>query len=169
MDMDMVLDTDMDMASVMLKLNPRLMLIPTFCMEDMEVMAILDLLDMDMDMVLDTDTDMASVRLKLNPRLLLIPTFCMEDMEVTVILDMLDMDMDMVLDTDMDMASVRLKLSPRLMLIPTFCMEDMAAILDMPDIEDMLDTPMVDMPTTDKLTGPRHENGQSNHPCYLYQ
>merc|ERR1719341_2492008 len=42
-------------------------------------------------------------------------------------------------------------------------------ILDMPDIEDMLDTHMVDMPTMDKLIVPRHENGQSNHPCYLYQ
>merc|ERR1719341_514201 len=68
--------------------------------------------------------------------------------------DMLDthmLDMDMViLDT---MASVMLMPSPRLMLIPTFCMEDMAmdTILDMPDIEDMLDTHMVDMPTTDKL------------------
>merc|ERR1719430_721234 len=115
----------------------------------MEDMVILDMLDTDMDMVLDTDMDMASVRLMPNPRLLLIPIFCMEDMEDMVILDMLDTDMDMVLDTDMDMASVRLKLSPRLMLIPTFCMVDMAA--------------------TDKLTGSRHENGQSNHPCYLYQ
>merc|ERR1719341_2245400 len=135
----------------------------------MEVMAILDMLDTDMDMVLDTDMGMASVKLKPSPRLLLIPTFCMEDMEVMVILDMPDMDMDMGLDTDMDMESVRLRPSPRLRLIPTFCMEDMAAILDMPDIEDMLDTHMVDMPTTDKLTGPRHENGQSDHPCYLYQ
>merc|ERR1719458_2404382 len=81
--------------------------------------------------------------------------------------DMLDthmLDMDMViLDT---MASVMLMPSPRLMLIPTFCMEDMAmdTILDILDIEDMLDTH-----TTDKLTGHRHENGQSNHPCYLYQ
>merc|ERR1719339_790910 len=112
-------------------------------------MAILDMLDTDMDMVLDTDMGMASVRLKPSPRLLLIPTFCMEDMEVMAILDMLDTDMDMGLDTDMDMESVRLRPSPRLRLIPTFCMEDMA--------------------TTDKLTGPRHENGQSDHPYYLYQ
>merc|ERR1719341_204895 len=129
-------------------------------------MAILDMPDMDMDMALDTDMDMASVRLKLSPRLLLIPTFCME---VMVILDMPDMDMDMGLDTDLDMESVRLRPSPRLMLIPTFCMEDMAAILDILDIEDMLDTHMVDMPTTDKLTGPQHQNGQSNHLCFLYQ
>merc|ERR1719341_2423261 len=74
--------------------------------------------------------------------------------------DMLDthmLDMDMViLDT---MASVMLMLSPRLMLIPTFCMEDMAmdTILDMPGIEDMLDTHTVDMPTTDKLKTPRQD------------
>merc|ERR1712105_37717 len=122
-----------------------------------------DVLDMDM-VILDI---MASVRLRLSLRLLLIPTFCMEDMAMLdTILDMPDMldthtlDMDMViLDT---MASVMLMPSPRLMLIPTFCMEDMAmdTILDMPDIEDMLDTHMVDMPTMDKLIVPRHENGQ---------
>merc|ERR1719470_670982 len=45
------------MASVllMLSLRPRLLLIPTFCMEDMEVMVILDMLDMEdmVSMVLD--------------------------------------------------------------------------------------------------------------------
>merc|ERR1719470_321375 len=118
---------------------------------------------------------MASVllMLSLRPRLLLIPTFCMEDMEVMVILDMLDMaDMvSMVLDiAAMFMASVLLMLSLRPRLTPTFCMEDMAAILDMLDMEDMLDTHMVDMPTTDKLTEqPQHQNGQRNHPCFLYQ
>merc|ERR1719318_1385812 len=113
--------------------------------------------------------------LSLRPRLLLIPTFCMEDMEVMVILDMLDMEdmVSMVLDiAAMFMASVLLMLSlrPRLLRIPTFCMEDMAAILDMLDIEDMPDTHMVDMPTTDKRTEqPQHQNGQRNHPCFLYQ
>merc|ERR1739838_1300009 len=86
-----------------LRLSPRLLLIPTFCMLDMAVM--------DMD-PMDT---MASVRMRLSPRLLLILTFCMVDME-----DMVVMDMD-TMDT---MASVRLRLSPRLLLIPTFCMED---------------------------------------------
>merc|ERR1719341_1310268 len=89
--MDMVLDTDMVMASVKLKPSPRLLLIPTFCMEDMEVMAIQDMLDTDMDMVLDTDMDMASVRLKPNPRLLLIPIFFTEDMEVMLDTHMVDM------------------------------------------------------------------------------
>merc|ERR1740128_1122557 len=107
--------------------------------------------------------------LSLRPRLLLIPTFCMEDMEA--ISDMLDMEdmVFMVLDiAAMFMASVLLMLSlrPRLPLIPIFSMEDMEAILDMLDIEDMPDTHMVDMPTSDKLTGPQHQNGQCNHPCF---
>merc|ERR1719318_1122453 len=138
--------------------------------------AILDMLDME-DMV-STDLDiadmfMASVllMLSLRPRLLLIPTFSMEDM--AAILDMLDMEdmVSTVLDiADMFMASVLLMLILRPRLTPTFCMEDMAAILDMLDIEDMPDTHMVDMPTTDKLTEQQqHQNGQRNHPCFLYQ
>merc|ERR1711892_1224917 len=82
MDMD-IMDT---MANVKLRLSPRLLLIPTFCM-----------VVMDMD-IMDT---MASVRLRLNPSLLLIPTFCMEDMEVILdmlVLDMQDTDTLMVLD-----------------------------------------------------------------------
>merc|ERR1719452_22680 len=101
----MVLDMDMDivifMASV--RLSPKPLLTPTFCMEDM--VAILDMLDM--DMVLDMDMDivifMASVRLKPSPRLLLTPTFCMEDMAILDMLDiedMLDMDTHMVQSTD---------------------------------------------------------------------
>merc|ERR1719186_2249732 len=78
----------------------------------------------------------------------------MEDMDMPdTILDMLDMvdthtDMDM-LDT---MASVRLMLSLRPRLIPIFCMEVMP--MDMPDtlaMLDTMDTPMLDMPTMDKL------------------
>merc|ERR1719318_970443 len=117
---------------------------------------------------------MASVllMLSLRPRLLLIPTFCMEVMVILAMLDMEDM-VSMVLDiADMFMASVLLMLSlrPRLLLTPTFCMEDMEAILDMLDIEDMPDTHMVDMPTTDKLTEQQqHQNGPCNHPCFLYQ
>merc|ERR1719341_797963 len=79
--------------------------------------------------------------------------------------DMLDihmLDMDMVI-LDI-MASVMLMLSPRLLRIPTFFTEDMAmdTILDMPDIEDMLDTHMVDMPTTDKLQMPRQDPATEN-------
>merc|ERR1719318_67166 len=85
-------------------------------------------------------------------------------------LDMEDM-VSLVLDIiDMFMASVLLMLSLRPRLTLTFCMEDMAAILDTLDIEDMPDTHMVDMPTTDKRTEQQqHQNGQRNHPCFLYQ
>merc|ERR1739838_1201158 len=112
-----------------LRLSPRLLLIPTFCMADMVDMVVMDM---------DTVDTMASVKLRLSPRLLLIPTFCMAVM-----------DMDTV-DT---MASVRLRLNPRLLLIPTFCMADMAVILDMlvldmPDTDTLM---VLDMPTTDKL------------------
>merc|ERR1719480_258567 len=77
------------------------------------------------------------------------------------------LDMEVMVSTVLDiaamfMASVLLMLSLRPRLTPTFCMEDMAAILDMLDI--------VDMPTTDKLTEQQqHQNGQRNHPCFLYQ
>merc|ERR1739838_514500 len=76
-----------------LRLSPKLLLIPTFCMVDMEDIVV-DMVDMVLDMVdmdMDTMDIMASVRLRLSPRLLLIPTFCMVDM--AVILDMLDLDM----------------------------------------------------------------------------
>merc|ERR1712128_94821 len=84
------------MASVRRRLSPRLLLIPTFCMADMEDIVV-DMVDMDMD----TMDSMASVRLRLNPRLLLIPTSCMADMAVILdmlVSDMLDTDTLMVLD-----------------------------------------------------------------------
>merc|ERR1712123_387417 len=65
-------------------------------------------------------------------------------------LDMLDTHTDMdMLDT---MASVRLMLSPRPRLILSFCMEVMA--MAMPDT---MDTPMLVMPTMDKLQPPKQE------------
>merc|ERR1719466_243849 len=82
----MVLDTVGSMESVKLRLNPRLLLIPTFCMVDTMDM-VLDMLDT-MDM--DSDT-MAKDLLKPSPRLLLTPTCCTVDM----VLDMPD-------TTDMD-------------------------------------------------------------------
>merc|ERR1719186_615122 len=66
---------------------------------------------------------------------------------------MLDM-VDIHTDTDMldTMASVRLMLSLRPRLIPIFCMEDMVmAMLDTLAMLDTMDTPMLDMPTMDKL------------------
>merc|ERR1739838_1091668 len=99
MDMD-TMDT---MASVRLRLSPRLLLIPTFFMADMEDIVV-DMVDMVLDMVvmdMDTMDTMASVRLRLSPRLLLILTFCMEDVAVILgmlVSDMLDTDTLMVLD-----------------------------------------------------------------------
>merc|ERR1712179_459472 len=149
--------------------SPRLMPTPTFSMEDMvdmdwDTLAMVDTMDMDLDiLVLDTmvlDTEfMASVRLSL--RLMLTPTFCTED-TMDMVLDMGTLVLDtMVLDTEF-MESVLLMPSQK--LTPTFCMEDMD-ILDMPDT---MDIPMVDIPTMDKLF-PLISKWTANHPCFLYQ
>merc|ERR1711862_573274 len=127
------------------KLSPRLMLTPTVSMVDMVGMD-WDMVDT-MDMVLDIMV-LASVRLSL--RLMLTPTFCTED------------TMAMVLDTEF-MESALLMLSQK--LTPTFCMEDMLDTMDMPDT---MDTPMVDMPTLDKLL-PLISKWTANHPCFLFQ
>merc|ERR1711942_84479 len=152
--MDMAEDTLHILESVRLKLIPRLLLTPTFSMVDMVDMEldILAMLAATMDMVLDTMV-LASVRLSL--RLMLTPTVCTEDT--------MDMVLDtMVLDTDF-MESALLMLSQK--LTPTFCMEDMLDTMDMPDT---MDTPMVDMPTLDKLL-PLISKWTANHPCFLFQ
>merc|ERR1712243_502614 len=138
----MAYDTLRIMASVRLKLSPRLLLTPTFCTEDMEDMAMLATMDMVLDIMV-----MASVKLSL--RLMLTPTFCTED------------TMDMVLDMEFMESAL---LMPSQKPTPTFCMEDMDT-LDMPDT---MDTPMVDMPTLDKLF-PLISKWTANHPCFLYQ
>merc|ERR1712243_134795 len=97
---------------------------------------------------------MASVRLSL--RLMLTPTFCMEDTMDMV----LDMD-TLVLDTEFMESAL---LMPSQKLTPTFCMED----IDTLDMLDTMDTPMVDMPTMDKLL-PLISKWTANHPCFLYQ
>merc|ERR1719290_195795 len=101
----------------MLSLRPRLMLTPTFCMEDMDTLAMLDTMDTPMP-TMDT-TASVLLMLSLRPRLMLTPTFCMEDMDTLAIMD--------------TMESVLLMLSPRLMLILTFCMEDTMDTMDMLD------------------------------------
>merc|ERR1719341_1857178 len=94
--LDMAMDILDIMASVRLRLSLRLLLIPTFCMEDM---AMLDTI-WDMPDMLDTHMpDMDMVILDTMARLMLIPTFCMEDMAMVTILDMPDIE-DM-LDTHM--------------------------------------------------------------------
>merc|ERR1712002_420932 len=111
-----------------------------------------------MDMVLDIMV-MASVRLSL--RLMLTPTFCMEDtMDMVLDMDTLVLD-TMVLDTEFMESAL---LMPSQKLTPTFCMED----IDTLDMLDTMDTPMVDMPTMDKLL-PLISKWTANHPCFLYQ
>merc|ERR1719186_385046 len=76
---------------------------------------------------------------------------------------MLDM-VDTHTDTDMldTTASVRLMLSPRPRLIPIFCMEVMAmAMLVTLAMLDTMDTPMLDMPTMDKLQPPKQEKDRA--------
>merc|ERR1712128_81123 len=67
-------------------------------------------------------------------------------------------------DTDMldTTASVRPMLSLRPRLMPIFCMEVMA--MAMPDtlaMLDIMDTPMLDMPTMDKLQPPKQEKDRA--------
>merc|ERR1712212_1080777 len=92
------MDTPMhttESALLMLSLRPRLMLTPTFFMEDMDILGMLDM-DMDMDTPMPTMDIMASVLLMLNPKLMLTPTFSMEVMDIDT-LDMLaTMDIPMV-------------------------------------------------------------------------
>merc|ERR1719515_311650 len=109
-------------------------------------------LDMD-TLVLDTtvlDTDFMESAL-LMPSQKLIHTFCTEDtMDMVLVLD------TMVLDTEfMESALLMLSQKPT----PTFCMEDML---------DTMDTPLVDMPTLDKLL-PLISKWTANHPCFLFQ
>merc|ERR1719312_1005371 len=122
---------------------------------DWDMVAMVDTMDMVLDIMV-----MASVRLSL--RLMLTPTFCTEDTTDMV----LDMDTlvlgTMVLDTDFMESAL---LMPNQKLTPTFCMEDMLDTMDMPDT---IDTPMLDMPTLDKLF-PQISKWTANHPCFLFQ
>merc|ERR1712002_617850 len=87
----MGLDIADSMASVRLKLSPRLMPMPTCTAEDTMAAMVLAILAMD-TMGLDTADSMASVRLMPSPRLT--PTFSMVDMLDT-------MDMPDTMDTHM--------------------------------------------------------------------
>merc|ERR1719250_560315 len=114
-------------------------------------------------------SDIATMEsVKLSPRLMLM-LICTED-TMDMVLDTVDI-MDMVLDTVdiMDMVWIMdtafmesVRLIPRLMHT---CMEDMLDTLDIPDT---MDTPMVDMPTMDKLL-PRISKWTARHPCFFYQ
>merc|ERR1719232_359108 len=83
---------------LMLSLRPRLMLIPTFSMEDMDTLDTVDTMDTPMPIAMLT---LASALLMLNPRLMLTPTFSMVDMDTLDTVDTMDtpmLDMD-TLDT----------------------------------------------------------------------
>merc|ERR1719347_1775220 len=98
----------------------------------------------------------------LMPSQKLTPTFCTEDtMDMVLDMDTLVLDTT-VLDTEFMGSAL---LMPNQKLTPTFCMEDMLDTMDMPDT---MDTPMVDMPTMDKLF-PQISKWTANHPCLLYQ
>merc|ERR1712168_1592170 len=103
------------LPSVRLRLSQRLKLMLVFCMEPMDKVLVLDMLDSDMDIpVLDIldmvvmDLDMAVSAMlvlatmarglpMLSQRLMLVCT--MEDMDMVLVWDMLDLDMDIpVLD-----------------------------------------------------------------------
>merc|ERR1719250_582797 len=93
-------------------------------------------------MVLDTEFMESAL---LMPSQKLTPTFCTEDtMDMVLDMDIQVLDTT-VLDTDFMESAL---LMPSQKLTPTFCMEDMLDTMDMPDT---MDTPMVDMPTMDKL------------------
>merc|ERR1712168_878748 len=101
------------LPSVRLRLSQRLKLMLVFCMEPMDMVLVLDMLDSDMDIpVLDildmvvmdlavlamlVLATMARGLLMLSQRLMLVCT--MEDMDMVLVWDMLDLDMDIpVLD-----------------------------------------------------------------------
>merc|ERR1712115_389398 len=131
-------------------LMPSQKLTPT-CTEDTMDMV----LDMD-TLVLDTtvlDTEFMESAL-LMPSQKLTPT-CTED-TMALVLD------TTVLDTEFMESAL---LMPSQKLTPTFCMGDMLDTMDMPDT---MDTPIVDMPTMDKLL-PLISKWTANHPCFLYQ
>merc|ERR1711887_373711 len=115
------------LPSVRLRLSQRLKLMLVFCMEPMDMVPVLDMLDSDMDIpVLDMldmvvmDLDMAVLAmlvlatmarglLMLSQRLMLVCT--MADMAMVLVWDMLDLDMDIpvwdmldmvVMDSDME-------------------------------------------------------------------
>merc|ERR1719312_534809 len=88
--------------------------------------------------------------LRLSPRLMLIPTFCTEDTDMDWdILDILDTMVAPMPMLTLARDLLMLNLRPRLMLTPTFSMVDMD--MDTLDTVDTMDTPMLDMPTLDKL------------------
>merc|ERR1711997_440692 len=107
------------LPSVRLRLSQRLKLMLVFCMEPMDMVLVLDMLDLDTDIpvldmldmvVMDLATavsamlvlaTMARGLLMLSPRLMLVCT--MEDMDMVLVWDMLDLVMDILVLDMLDM------------------------------------------------------------------
>merc|ERR1719187_987379 len=92
---------DLSMARGLLMLSPRLMLIPTFSMEDITVLDMVDTMVVE-DTAMVMDLSMARGLLMLSPRLMLIPTFSMEDITVLDMEDITDLAMPVMVDTGLD-------------------------------------------------------------------
>merc|ERR1711862_281383 len=131
-----------------------------------DTLDILDTMDTPMPMLtLARDLLMLNLRLRLR---LTLPYFTAPMAMVLVTMAMLGWD---TMDTPMHTTDLLTTESVPLMLTPTFSMVDMD--MDTLDTVDTMDTPMLDMPTLDKLLSPQPypatENGQNNHQCLLLQ
>merc|ERR1739838_1130162 len=107
------------LPSVRLRLSQRLKLMLVFCMEPMDMVPVLDMLDLDMDILVLDMLDMvvtvlamavsamlvlatmARGLLMLSQRLM--PVCTMEDMDMVLVWDMLDLDMDILVLDMLDM------------------------------------------------------------------
>merc|ERR1711931_346670 len=126
------------LPSVRLRLSQRLKLMLVFCMEPMDMVPVLDMLDLDMDIpvwdmldmvVMDLDmavlamlvlATMARGLLMLSQRLMLVCT--MADMDMVLVWDMLDLDMDILVLDMLDMVVMDLD------------MEDTVLVMDEPSM-----------------------------------
>merc|ERR1719510_1946233 len=115
-----ILDTT---ARGLLTPNPRLRLIPTCCMEAMDMDMVSDMamvataMDMDLDTMVAMDILDTTARglLMPSPRLRLIPTCSMVDMDMDMVLDMaMDLAMDMAMDMVLDMADTTMASKERI-------------------------------------------------------
>merc|ERR1712183_858421 len=112
------------MARGLLMLSQRLKLMLVFCMEPMDMVPVLDMLDMvvmDLAMVVLAILVLATMArgpLMLSQRLMLVCT--MEDMDMVLVWDMLDLDMDIPVLDMLDMVVMDLD------------MEDTVLVMDEP-------------------------------------
>merc|ERR1719435_752992 len=126
------------MARGLLMLSQRLKLMLVFCMEPMDMVLVLDMLDLDMDIPVLDMLDMVAMDLgmavsamlvlatmarglpMLSQRLMLVCT--MEDMDMVLVWDMLDLDMDIPVLDILDMVVMDLD------------MEDTVLVMEVPSM-----------------------------------